>query len=197
MAAIAFIPLRSAITGSLARATFLVRTATSNPYALAAMLRREVSRARPELRVSNVRSQSEINEAQTVRERLLAALAVFFAGVALLLAGIGLYGVLDYSVLQRRRELGIRIAIGAPANDIAKQVMLGIFTMVAVGTVLGGAVGLLLEPRIKSLLYNVRPFDVSALSIPLMTILVITLLAAIPAVIRGIRIDPVEMLRAE
>jgi ABC-type antimicrobial peptide transport system permease subunit len=140
------------------------------------MLRREVSRARPELRVSNVRSQSEINEAQTVRERLLAALAVFFAGVALLLAGIGLYGVLDYSVLQRRRELGIRIAIGAPANDIAKQVMLGIFTMVAVGTVLGGAVGLLLEPRIKSLLYNVRPFDVSALSIPLMTILVITLL---------------------
>ncbi|MGA8028160.1 MAG: ADOP family duplicated permease [Bryobacteraceae bacterium] len=197
MAAIAFIPLRSAITGPLARATFLVRTATSNPYALATMLRREVSRARPELRVSNVRTQSEINQGQTVRERLLAALAVFFAGVALLLAGIGLYGVLDYSVLQRRRELGIRIAIGAPAIDIAKQVMLGIFTMVAVGTVLGGGVGLLLEPRIKSLLYNVRLFDVGALSIPLMTILVITLLSAIPAVIRGIRIDPIEMLRAE
>lgn len=197
IAATAYIPLRSAPTGSLEQATFLVRTASSDPYALAPMLRREVSRARPELRVSNVRTQREINEAQTVRERLLAALAVFFAGVALLLAGIGLYGVLDYSVLQRRRELGIRIAIGAPANDIARQVALGLFTAVVFGALIGGASGLLLEPRVKSLLYNVSPSDIGALSVPLISILLITLLTATPAVIRGIRIDPVEMLRAE
>jgi predicted permease len=197
MAPIACIPLRSVANASLGRATFLVRTASSNPYALAPMLRREVTRARPELRVSNVRTQIEINAAQTVRERLLAGLAAFFAGVALLLAGIGLFGVLDYSALQRRRELGIRIAIGAPANEIARQVTLGLFTMVISGAVVGGAAGLLLEPRMESLLYHVRASDLGTLTIPLLTILIITLLTAIPAVIRGLRIDPVQMLRAE
>ncbi len=194
---IAYIPLRSTPMGLLNRATFLVRTRTSNPYALASMLRREVSRARPELRVSNVRTQVEINEAQTVRERLLAALAMFFAGVALLLAGIGLYGVLDYSVVQRRRELGIRIAIGAPIKEIARQVALGILTMVILGALVGGALGLVLESRIKALLYQVNATEATVLLLPLLTILAITLLSAIPAVIRGIRIDPVEMLRAE
>lgn len=193
----AYIPLRYAPAETLGRATLLVRTASANPYMLAPMLRREVSRARPELRVSNLRTQVEINEAQTVRERLLAALAVFFAGMALLLAGIGLYGVLDYSVLQRRRELGIRIAIGAPADDIAKQVTLGLVASVTFGTVLGGAIGLLLEPRIESLLYDVRASDLGVLAVPLMTIAMITLVTAVPAVIRGIRIDPAEMLRAE
>ncbi len=194
---IAYIPLRSTPMGLLNRATFLVRTRTSNPYALASVLRREVSRARPELRVSNVRTQVEINEAQTVRERLLAALAMFFAGVALLLAGIGLYGVLDYSVVQRRRELGIRIAIGAPIKEIARQVALGILTMVILGALVGGALGLVLESRIKALLYQVNATEATVLLLPLLTILAITLLSAIPAVIRGIRIDPVEMLRAE
>ena len=104
----AYIPMRDPPPETLGSATLLVRTASSNPLALAPMLRREVARARPEFRVSNVRTQLEINEAQTVRERLLAMLALFFAGVATLLAGVGLYGVLDYSVLQRRRERGGR-----------------------------------------------------------------------------------------
>lgn len=194
---IAYIPLRSGLAGSLHRATFLVRTKSANAYSLASTIRREISRARPELRVSNIRTQLEINEAQTVRERLLAALALFFAGVALLLAGIGLYGVLEYSVVQRRRELGIRIAIGASGREIARQVSGGIAAMVLLGVAAGVAAGLLLEPAIQSLLYQVDRTDASVLVIPLVTIIAVSLLSAIPAIIRGIKTDPVEMLRAE
>jgi putative ABC transport system permease protein len=193
----AYIPLRYPAPESLSKATFLVRTASQNPYPLAPVLRREVSRMRPEFRVTNVRTQLEINEAQTVRERLLAALVVFFAGVALLLAGIGLYGVLDYSVLQRKREFGIRIAIGAPVSEIARQVTLSLFATVVLGATAGGALGLLLEPYIKGLLYEVKRSDLGILGMPSAMIVMITLLTAIPAVIRGIRIDPVEMLRSE
>jgi hypothetical protein len=85
-----------------------VRTSGANPLALGSRLRQEVSAARSEFRVSNLRDTNGANQEAYVRERLLAMLALFFAAVAPLLAGIALYGVLDYSVLQRRREIGIR-----------------------------------------------------------------------------------------
>jgi predicted lysophospholipase L1 biosynthesis ABC-type transport system permease subunit len=193
----AYIPIRYPPPEALASATFLVRTSSSNPLALAPMLRREIPRARSGFRISNVRTQLEINEAQTLRERLLAMLALFFAGIAVLLAGIGLYGVLDYSVLQRRRELGIRIAIGAPAADIVRRVTVGAFGMVLLGSAVGAGAGLLLEPYVKSLLYQAKPSDLGALILPLTIIIVATLLAALPAAIRAIRIDASAMLRAE
>lgn len=179
------------------RLTFLVRTSNPNPLALAPMLRQEVSRTRSELRVSNIRTQLEINQSNTVRERLLATLALFFAVVALLLAGIGLYGVLDYSVLQRRREIGIRMALGAQAGDVARRVTVEVFTMVLAGAFAGVALGAASVRYIESLLYGVKATDLAMLVFPALTLLAAALLAAVPAVIRAVRIDPVAMLRAE
>ena len=179
------------------RGTFIVRTSSPNPLALASILRQEVARARPGFRVSNVRTQTELNQSRTVRERLLATLALFFAVVALLLAGVGLYGVLDYSVLQRRREIGIRMAIGAQAGDVARQVTGDVLAMVVAGAVLGVALGLASARYLESLLYQVKPTDLRVLALPALTIAAAALLAALPAVIRAVRIDPVAMLRAE
>jgi predicted permease len=178
-------------------ATFMVRTVGADPMAIAAALRREVPRARPEFRVSNVRSQAELVRAQTVRERLLALLAAFFAVVALLLAGIGLYGVLDYSVLQRRREIGIRMAIGAQPADIARRLTREVARMVIAGALAGVALGMVAVRYIEALLYQVKPGDPVMLAVPLLTILVAGLLAALPAVIRAVRIDPATSLRSE
>ncbi|HUE03906.1 MAG TPA: FtsX-like permease family protein, partial [Bryobacteraceae bacterium] len=174
-------------------ATFVVRTASANPLALASILRREVTRAR----ISNVRSQAELVQAQTVRERLMAMLGLFFAAVALLLAGIGLYGVLDYSVLQRRREIGIRMAVGAQAGDIARRVTADVFRMVLAGALAGVALGVVSVRYIEGLLYQVKPMEPAVLAMPALVILAAALLASLPAVFHAVRIDPVTMLRSE
>ena len=198
---VAYLPFQSAGDNGALRpvrgGTFIVRTSSSNPVALASTLRREVPRARPEFRVSNIRTQADLVRAQTVRERLLAMLALFFAGVALLLAGVGLYGVLDYSVLQRRREIGIRMAIGAQAGDIALRVTTEVFSMVVAGALAGVALGIASVRYIETLLYEVKATDFGALALPWLAILAAALVAAAPAVIRAVRIDPVTMLRAD
>jgi predicted permease len=195
---IAFTPFnRMDDKGTLLGGTFVVRTSAVNPLALAPILRQEVSRARPEFRVSNIRTQQELLDAQTIRERLLAMLALFFAVVALLLAGVGLYGVLDYSVLQRRREIGIRMAIGARSLDIARRVTLDVFAMVLLGAAAGLGLGMASARYVESLLYQVKATDFGALALPSLAILATALLAALPPVIRAVRIDPVHVLRCE
>jgi hypothetical protein len=179
------------------RATFIVRTAGDNPLAMASILRQEIPRARSEFRVSNIRSQQELIDSQTTRERLLAMLAMFFAAVALLLAGLGLYGVLNYSVVQRRREIGIRLAIGAPSGVIARLVTLDIFSMVAAGAILGLALGMASARYIETLFYQVKATDPGVLILPALAVVVAAFLASAPAVLRAVRIDPVETLRSE
>jgi putative ABC transport system permease protein len=197
----AFVPFQSAdSTGAFlpaGRGDFVVRTSSANPLAMASMLRREIPRARPEFRVSNIRTQTELVRATTVRERLLSILALFFGCVALLLAGVGLYGVLDYSVLQRRREIGIRMAIGARAGHIARGVTAEVFSMIAAGALVGMGTGMAAVRYIETLLYQVKPADPAMLAVPSLTIVAAALVAAIPAVVRAVRIDPVSMLRTE
>lgn len=199
----AYYPFNSLDTRSVLEAKakdqgmFIVRTSSANPLALASTLRREIPRAWPEFRVSNIRTQLEIDQSHTVRERLLARLAFFFGVVALLLAGVGLYGVLDYSVLQRRREMAIRMALGAQAGHVARRVTGDVFSMVFAGALAGLALGFASVRYIESLLYEVKATDPRMIALPALTILGAALLAALPPVIRAVRIDPAMMLHAE
>jgi predicted permease len=179
------------------RGTFVVRTAGDNPAALASILRQEVSSARSEFRVSNIRTQKELVQQHTVRERLLAMLSLFFAVVALVLAAVGLYGVLNYSVVQRQREIGIRMALGAKTSDVALRVTSQVFGMLALGALLGLIAGIGSERYIQTLLYGVKATDLTMLVLPALTIFSAALLAALPPVIHAVRIDPAVTLRAE
>lgn len=193
----AYVPFHYGNARGAATGSFLIRTSSSNPSTMAPILRQEVSKTRPEFRVSNTRTQTEVNLRQTVRERLISMLAIFFALVALLLAGVGLYGILDYSVLQKRREIGIRMAIGATAGNIARRVTAEVFSMVILGAIAGVVLGAVSVRYIEALLYQVKPTELGMLALPSLTIVAVALVAALPAVIRAVRIDPATILRAD
>ena len=197
--ATAYVPFRGLTygAGTPQGATFIVRTQSPDPMSLALTLRRAVPAMQPEIRVANIVTQDELVQSQMIRERLLATLALFFAAVALILAAAGLYGVLNYAVLERRRELGIRIALGATSGDIAWRVALGAFAMIALGSAIGIGLGLDTEPYIAALLYQVKATDPGLLALPLVTMLGAAVLAALPPVLRAIHIDPAALLRSE
>jgi putative ABC transport system permease protein len=190
----AYIPFPSE---AAARGTFVVRTATPNPLAMAATLRQEVAQARPGFRVRDLRTQEEFNQSDTVRERLLALLASFFAGLATLLAGVGLYGVLDYSVVQRRREIAIRMAIGARAGEIVRRLAVGALAMVCGGAAAGYAIGLAGARYVESLVFQVKVTELAVMAVPLAIVLGTTLFATLPSALRAARIDPASALRVE
>lgn len=178
------------------QAALVVRTA-GDPSALAATLRQDVPRLRQDFRVTNVGTHSTLVQRQMLRERLLATLSLFFAGVALLLAGVGLYGVLNYTVIQRRREIGIRMALGARAADVVRRVTAEVFSPVGMGSVAGLAAGLGFGRLVESILFNVKATDAASVVTPLLTLAVVAALAALPPAIRAVRIDPGQTLRSE
>jgi ABC-type antimicrobial peptide transport system permease subunit len=189
---IVFVPMRSSDW-----ATFLVRTDGADPSALASTLRHEIPRVRSDLRVININTQAEVVMRHTLRERLLATLSLFFATVALLLAGVGLYGVLNYSVVQRSREIGIRMALGARPRHVARGITAQLLGMLAVGSAAGLGAGLASEHYLQTLLYGVTVRDTGMLMVPLLTLFTVSLLAAMPPVLRAVRIDPAVTLRAD
>jgi len=178
-------------------ATFAIHADAQTPPALAGSLRQFIAQRHNGLRVSNITTQLDLVRAQTVRERLIAMLAAFFAAVALLLAGIGLYAVFKYSVLQRRREIGIRMAIGSPRAKIVRLVTFDVFRMIALGACAGVTLGLGTARYVESLFYQVKATDADMLALPPCAILVTALLATLPAVLRALRTDPTEILRTE
>jgi putative ABC transport system permease protein len=178
-------------------ATFAIHTEAKNPLALADSLRQLIAQRHNGLRVSNVTTQLDLVRDQTIRERLIAMLAAFFAAIALFLAGIGLYAVLNYSVLKRRREIGIRMAIGSTRAGIVRTVTLDVFLMIALGGCAGVALGFGAARYVESLFYQVKATDADMLALPACAILVTALVATLPAVLRALRTDPTEILRAE
>jgi predicted permease len=178
-------------------ATFVVHSDAQNPLTLADSLRKLVAQRHNRLRVSNVTTELDLVRDQTIRERLIAMLAAFFAVVALLLAGIGLYAVLNYSVLQRRREIGIRMAIGSTRVGIVRIVTLDVFLMITLGSCAGVALGVGAAHYVASLFYQVKATDADMLALPACAILVTALIATLPAILRALHTDPTEILRTE
>ncbi len=180
--------------GTMQGGTIVVRTAAANPLALASLLRREIPKTRPEFRVRDLRTQQDLIDSQTVRERLLAMLARFFGALALLLAGIGLYGVLDYSVFERRHEIGIRMALGARPGELALRVTASILSMVLLGALTGLVLGLASWRYIEPLLYRVSPTEPLLIVIPALAILTTALLASLPAILHAVNLAPGPLL---
>lgn len=179
------------------RGAFIVRTVGADPLALAQTLRKAIPQANPAFRVSRIRTQQEINDAQTIRERLLATLGLFFAAVAVLLAGVGLSACCTIPCCRQRRDIGIRLALGAQASDIVRKVCGEVLVMVLAGVAIGIVLGFVAVKPIESLFYGVTATETSTLAIPILTILLATILAALPPVLRAVYIDPASMLRVE
>jgi putative ABC transport system permease protein len=197
---IAYAPMHYETTAApiepISDAVFIIRT-TADPLSLAETLRRQIQHDQSAIRINDISTQLDLVRQQTIRERLLASLASFFATIALFLAAIGLYGVLHYSVLQREREIGIRIALGAAGLNIARLVTLRVFLMVLLGAAAGVALGTASAKSIQTLLYGVKGSDPTTLLLPAAILLAAALLAALPTVLRATRIDPAILLRQQ
>jgi putative ABC transport system permease protein len=161
------------------------------------VLRREVSRVHPSLRVNEVYSQSEIVNGRLVRERTMAVLSMFFAGVALLLAAVGLYGVLNYNVVQRTREIGIRLALGSSRADVIRLIVRETVVVTTIALAAGLAVGYGLSRYVSSLLYEVKPSDASSFVGPAVGLLLFAFLAALAPAWRAACVQPMTALRYE
>jgi len=164
---------------------------------LNAVIEREVRAAHPSLRVTDFRLQATQVANTLLRERLLALLSGFFAAVGLLMAAVGLYGVLSYSVVRRTREIGIRIALGAQSGALVIAIVRDAALMTAIGIVVGLAGGLYLSGFVKGLLHEVYPTDAVSIVTPIGCLLLTAFLATVPAARRASLLDPVEALRSE
>ena len=176
--------------------TLAVRTAGA-PTGVVNAVTALVHEQDPDLAVADVRTMDDVVAASVTEQRLTMVLLAVFAIAALLLASIGIYGVIAYSVTQRTQEIGIRMALGAQRGDLVRMVVGQAMILTLAGIAAGGAGAFLLTRLMTKLLFNVKPGD------PLTFVAVSLILAAVAALasylpgLRATRVDPVVALRAE
>jgi predicted lysophospholipase L1 biosynthesis ABC-type transport system permease subunit len=178
------------------RATLVYRTARS-PVLMETAVRKAVREAAPLVQVRNVVNVESDLSAGRAMHRFVLGLLGAFALLAVLLAAVGLHAVISYNVQQRWREIGIRIALGAPGAGIARMVVQQGVVLAIVGALTGVVVAIFATRAMSDLLYGIAPGDPATLAAVSGLLVVVALIAARAPASRASRIDPVEMLRAE
>ncbi len=169
----------------------------SNPQSLAEALRNEVHRLDPSLAVADVQLMDKIVDTSVSTPRFAFVLVGLFAGLAILLAGIGAYGVIAYTVSQRTQEFGLRMALGAERNDLLRLVLMQSARLAVPGAVLGVLLALSMGRVMRNLIYGVSPADPVILTSVALLVLTVALIASYLPARRAARSDPMASLRAE
>jgi predicted permease len=167
------------------------------PENLESTVRRELAELDPDLTIIRMTSFGEQVSEAFNQERLLAQLTTLFGLLALALASIGLYGVTAYSVEQRTREIGIRVAVGATRANVVRMVLNGAFRQVAIGLAIGVPLALLSGRLISSQLFEVKGHDPMALGLAVLMLAVCALVAGLVPAKRAASIEPMQALRTE
>ncbi|HEV8241364.1 MAG TPA: ABC transporter permease [Thermoanaerobaculia bacterium] len=193
------LPLRQELIGHpglpLRFPTLVLRARAGDPEALLPAVRRAVAELDPDLPLYDARTLAGMLEQASARERLLMLLLGVFAALALVLATVGIYGLLAFLVAQRRREIGIRLALGAGAGDVVRSIVAQAVWLCGGGLALGLFVALLAGRTLAGLLYGVRPADMRTLAAAVGCLALAAALAGWLPARRATRVSPLETLR--
>jgi predicted permease len=176
--------------------TLAVRTA-GDPASLAPTIQREVSAIDPDLPVYRVRTMAEVMGESVQRRRLGLILLEVFAGLALALAAVGIYGVTSYGVAQRQVEIGVRMALGADRGQVLRMMIAGSMATIAVGLALGVLLSPLVTRMMRGMLFAVRPADPLAIAGGAGVLVAMAFLAVLIPARRATRVSPMKALRYE
>jgi predicted permease len=180
----------------LGSASFYVRT-TLDPVRLVPMIPRVVSRLDPNLPVEDLRTMPEQIKQNVFLDRFIGLFSAAFAALATLLAAIGLYGVLAYTVAQRTREIGVRMALGAAPGRVRLMILRQVGLMIVIGGVIGIAAAIGLGRLAQSQLYRMQGYDPAVLAAAAVTLSVVALGAGLVPAFRASRVEPTRALRYE
>jgi predicted permease len=176
---------------------YLFARAAGDPMLLIPSVRQQVAEINKNLPIYDVRSMEDRIGDAAARARFSAVLLTIFAGMALVLAAIGIYGVMSYMVRQRTREIGIRVALGARSQDVVRHVVRRTVGLILAGTVVGVAAALAATQVLTNSLYEVRPDDPQTYVLIALILAAVALLASYIPVRRASAIDPATTLRAD
>jgi len=191
-----YFPILSGIPNRTSEATIVVYTSV-DPLAMSMPVQQQISALEPELPVYDALTMDQILGKTTATQGFAADLLLGFAGLSLVLAGVGLYGVLSYLVTQRMPEMGIRIALGAQRSEVLRVVLIDGMQPVLFGALAGLAGAAATGSLMRSMLYGASPYDPLVIASMVGCLLLIAIAACILPAWRASRLDPMQALRTE